>query len=34
MTQFYGEVVGGLVRRGTLLYEFGVARRGGTAIAP
>ena len=34
MTQFYGEVVGGLVRRGALLYEFGVARRGGTAIAP
>ena len=25
MTQFYGEVVGGLVRRGALLYEFGVA---------
>ena len=34
MTQFYGEVVGGLVRRGALLYEFGVARRGGTAMAP
>ena len=34
MTQFYGEVVGGLVRHGALLYEFGVARRGGTAIAP
>src|SRR2546422_10238375 len=33
MTQFYGEVVGGLVRRGALLYEFGVARRGGTAMA-
>jgi len=32
MTQFYGKVVGGLVRRGALLYEFGVARRGGTAI--
>jgi len=25
MTQFYGEVVAGLVRRGALLYEFGVA---------
>jgi len=34
MTQFYGEVVGGLVRRGALLYDFGVARRGGAAMAP
>jgi hypothetical protein len=32
MTRFYGEVVGGLVRRGALLYEYGVARRGGTAM--
>jgi hypothetical protein len=32
MTHFYGEVVGGLVRRGALLFEFGVARRGGTAL--
>ena len=32
MTQFYGEVIGGLVRRGALLYEFGVARRGGAAM--
>jgi hypothetical protein len=34
MTQFYGEVVGGLVRRGALLYEFGVARPGGAAVGP
>ena len=33
MTQFYGEVIGGLVRRGALLYEFGVARRAGAAMA-
>ena len=32
MTQFYGDIVGNLVRRGALLYEFGVARRGGTAM--
>jgi hypothetical protein len=32
MTQFYGDVVAGLVRRGVLLYAHGMARAGGTAM--
>ena len=32
MTQFYGEFVASLVRRGALLYTYGMARQGGAAM--
>jgi hypothetical protein len=32
MTQFYGDIVANLVRRGALLYAHGMARAGGTAM--
>jgi Na+-translocating ferredoxin:NAD+ oxidoreductase RnfG subunit len=32
MTQFYGEILANLVRRGALLYAHGMARAGGTAM--
>ena len=32
MTQFYGEIVASLVQRGALLYTYGMARPGGTAL--